>query len=203
MKYLEVAYVNCQSNLILLFPEERLNIVEAFLSDTQLRQSLQEEQLRRVPDFQRLAKKFQSRRATLQDCYKVYQALDKLPLLLEVLESHDGPRKSLLMEVFTNPMKVWIGIDRYVPVSGTVFCVREIQNIMKLKYPSRTVPNCVRSRFLSWVTVVAQKCSHFDLKSVLVVLVYSFLSLVIAYGQLDVVYGCGLELTTKQYYRDL
>ena len=36
----------------------------------------------------------------------MYQAVEKIPYLLETLESHTGPNKSLLMELFTNPAKV-------------------------------------------------------------------------------------------------
>lgn len=41
-----------------------------------------------------------------QDCYKVYQALDKMPHLLETLEKHEGQHRALLMELFSNPIKV-------------------------------------------------------------------------------------------------
>ena len=41
-----------------------------------------------------------------QDVYRVYQAIDKMPYLLETLEKTEGQHKSLLMELFTNPLKV-------------------------------------------------------------------------------------------------
>ena len=76
------------------------------MGDVELRQTLAEDHLRRVPDFQRLGKRFQRKKASLQDCYRVYQAVDKLPHLLETIEKHEGKRRILLMEVFTNPLKV-------------------------------------------------------------------------------------------------
>ena len=42
----------------------------------------------------------------LQDCYSVYQAVEKIPHLLESLETHEGPHLSLLQEVFCKPVKV-------------------------------------------------------------------------------------------------
>lgn len=85
--------------------EERQKLVEFFVKDTELRQLVAEDHLRRLPDFQRLARKFQQRKATLQDCYRVYQALDKLPHLMETLEKHGMESCQLIMEIFVNPAK--------------------------------------------------------------------------------------------------
>lgn len=49
---------------------ERHDVVEALVSDTELRQELFDDHLRRIPDFQSLSKKLQRNKATMQDCYR-------------------------------------------------------------------------------------------------------------------------------------
>uniref|UniRef100_A0A2C9K9M9 DNA mismatch repair proteins mutS family domain-containing protein n=1 Tax=Biomphalaria glabrata TaxID=6526 RepID=A0A2C9K9M9_BIOGL len=109
--------------------EERLNVVEALISDSDLRQTLYEDQLRKVPDFQRLAKKFQRKKASLQDCYRVYQALDKLPLLLETLGKYDGDHKGLIQELFTNSIKDLLAdFSKFQEMVETTLDLEQVQN---------------------------------------------------------------------------
>lgn len=50
--------------------EERLDLVEMFVYDPIRRASIYDDHLRRVPDYQMLARKFVKKKATLHDCYK-------------------------------------------------------------------------------------------------------------------------------------
>ena len=46
--------------------KERLDLVECFVKKSDARQTLYEDYLRKMPDFQRISTKFQSKRSTLQ-----------------------------------------------------------------------------------------------------------------------------------------
>ncbi|KKA23950.1 DNA mismatch repair protein Msh2 [Rasamsonia emersonii CBS 393.64] len=67
--------------------EKRHQLVEAFVMDTELRQTMQEEHLRAIPDLYRLAKRFQRNMANLEDVVRVYQVAIRLPGFIRSFEN--------------------------------------------------------------------------------------------------------------------
>lgn len=86
--------------------EERQNIVEILMSDPELRMNLVDNYLKRFPDFQKIEWRFIKGKATLQDCYKMYMAIETLPHMYASMIKAEGPNAHLVKEMFTNPLMV-------------------------------------------------------------------------------------------------
>ncbi|PHH74254.1 hypothetical protein CDD80_3205 [Ophiocordyceps camponoti-rufipedis] len=86
--------------------ERRQQLVEAFFADTELRQTMQEDHLRSVPDLYRLAKRLQRGKASLEDVVRAYQVVIRLPGLLGTLEGiMDDASRDALQEAYTTPLR--------------------------------------------------------------------------------------------------
>lgn len=86
--------------------EQRQQLVEAFVNDTELRQTMQEEHLRSVPDLYRLAKKFQRKVANLEDVVRAYQVVIRLPGFLSSFEAvMDEKYKDALDAEYTQKLR--------------------------------------------------------------------------------------------------
>ncbi|KAI9506275.1 MSH2 protein [Coemansia spiralis] len=87
--------------------EDRLNLVELFYNDMELRTILRSAHLRSMPDFKRLANRFQRGFASLQDVVRVYQVVIALPGLADILSSSASSNpnlQSLLEKYYLNDL---------------------------------------------------------------------------------------------------
>ena len=86
--------------------ERRQDLVEAFVNDTELRQMMQEEHLRSIPDLSRLSKRFQRKLANLEDVVRAYQVVIRLPGFVATLEAViDEKYQTALEEAYTSKLR--------------------------------------------------------------------------------------------------
>nr|CAD7573794.1 unnamed protein product [Timema californicum] len=82
---------------------ERQEIVRALIDDLEARQALTQEHLRRIPDIQALARRLLKKKVTMQDLYRIYQVVKRLPQLVKCL---DTPGQSAtLINVLVDPLR--------------------------------------------------------------------------------------------------
>ncbi|KAL3277162.1 hypothetical protein HHI36_012514 [Cryptolaemus montrouzieri] len=69
---------------------ERLDVVQCFITNMELRTSLTKDCLTRLPDMLLLIKKLSSKKATLQDCYRIYQTVSGAHHLINTLKTAEN-----------------------------------------------------------------------------------------------------------------
>ena len=86
--------------------EKRQQLVEAFVEDTELRQTMQESNFRNIPDLYRLAKRFQKKLAGLEDVVRSWQVVIALPNFINTLEGvMDEKYRDALDEAYTSKIR--------------------------------------------------------------------------------------------------
>ncbi|XP_026673807.1 DNA mismatch repair protein Msh2 isoform X2 [Ceratina calcarata] len=91
--------------------KERHDIVEELVNCNELRSNLNNDYLKRMLDFEVFAKKLARKKATLQDCYKIYMCVSELPGLLEQFSNTDIVAMKTMI---TDPLKDIIkNIDKF------------------------------------------------------------------------------------------
>ncbi|XP_027329436.1 DNA mismatch repair protein MSH2 [Abrus precatorius] len=97
----------------------RLDVVQAFLEDTVLRQDLRQH-LKRISDIERLMHSLQKGRGGLQHIVKLYQSSIRLPYIKSALERYDGQFSTMMKSRFLEPLEYWTDADRLNKFTGLV-----------------------------------------------------------------------------------
>ncbi|EGC31021.1 hypothetical protein DICPUDRAFT_50444 [Dictyostelium purpureum] len=85
--------------------EMRLNFVETFFNDIELRQSLRSNDLKKIGDLDRLSKKLHGQKASLEDCVNLYGIVNRLPVVLSTLNGHSGVHQEMLKANFIDSLE--------------------------------------------------------------------------------------------------
>ncbi|EEB07144.1 MutS protein 2 [Schizosaccharomyces japonicus yFS275] len=89
----------------------RLDLVEAFVEDAEVRQLLMDDDrlLRCIPDVPRLSRRLIRGTASLEDVVRVYQMALALPYFVDVLKESSSPKKDLLNQLYTQRIEGYAG----------------------------------------------------------------------------------------------
>ncbi|KAF1867075.1 hypothetical protein Lal_00049503 [Lupinus albus] len=97
----------------------RLDVVQAFVEDTLLRQDLQRH-LKRISDIERLVHNLHKRKAGLHHIVKLYQSSIRVPYIKSALENYDGQFSSMMRSRYFEPLELWTDDDHLNKFIGLV-----------------------------------------------------------------------------------
>ncbi|VAH03629.1 unnamed protein product [Triticum turgidum subsp. durum] len=90
----------------------RLDMVQAFAEDPELRQGLRQ-QLKRISDIDRLTHALRKKSANLQPVVKLYQSCSRIPYIKGVLQQYNGQFSTSVMTRFLSSLEEWLTENRY------------------------------------------------------------------------------------------
>ncbi|MCL7038270.1 hypothetical protein MKW94_018025 [Papaver nudicaule] len=108
----------------------RLDLVQAFVEDTALRQDLRQH-LRRISDIERLMHNLEKKRAGLQHIVKLYQSSIRLPYIKTALERYDGQFSPLIKEKYLDQLEHWIDdehLNKFVGLVESSVDLEQLEN---------------------------------------------------------------------------
>ncbi|KAL2935434.1 DNA mismatch repair protein MSH2 [Bienertia sinuspersici] len=120
----------------------RLDMVQAFVEDIELRQDLRQH-LKRISDIERLTRNLQKKRAGLHHVVKLYQSSIRLPYIKSALGKYDGQFSALIKERFLEPIGIWSNDDhlnKFVALVETSVDLDQLENgeyMISSSYDSR------------------------------------------------------------------
>lgn len=110
--------------------EERHFLVEAMVNDSILRQTLQEDLLKTVPDINRLVHKLQRDSAKLEDVVRIYQLVIKLPEFINALGGVDDLeyKKAIEKAYLTELVEHTSGLEKLQEMVETTVDLEALDN---------------------------------------------------------------------------
>ncbi|XP_052179789.1 DNA mismatch repair protein MSH2 [Diospyros lotus] len=108
----------------------RLDLVQAFVEDTALRQGLRQH-LKRISDIERLMRFVEKRRANLQHIVKLYQSSIRLPYIKSALKGHDGQFSALVKLRYLDELDVLTDdnhLNRFIALVEAAVDLDQLEN---------------------------------------------------------------------------
>ncbi|PKI43889.1 hypothetical protein CRG98_035723, partial [Punica granatum] len=108
----------------------RLDLVQAFVEDTALRQDLRQH-LKRISDIERLTHNLERKRAGLQHVVKLYQSSIRLPYIKNALQNYEGQFSTLIKEKYLDELEILIDDDKlgkFITLVETAVDLDQLEN---------------------------------------------------------------------------
>ncbi|KAK6921123.1 DNA mismatch repair protein MutS-like, N-terminal [Dillenia turbinata] len=111
----------------------RLNLVQTFVEDAQLRQDMRQH-MKRISDIERLIHGLEKKRGGLPHIVRLYQSSVRLPYIKSALERYDGEFSSLIKETYLDPLDSWMDNDHLSKFIGLVEAAVDLDQLENGEY---------------------------------------------------------------------